>query len=150
MSARTHFTYEGSSGRLIFDELMRICEDITGIPFGFTHKFIGTNNPPIRIYASSKRKPRQNTTKYPNLYIKPGDITAESWEDIVVHDLKKNLLGVIKDADLVARISAYPDKLAGEFAYVEEQQRLHANDVPVIYNKYIDKCLYEIKVTIDK
>jgi len=166
-TARKHkLVFEGSSGRLILDELMRICTDITGIPFGHMgKKYIGAASPQIRVYVGVT-SPLAAHHHPLHIWVRPGDITEESWEDITIYNLKTELARALltssekndnttndttnKTNEIISRIQAYPSKIASEYEYIAKQQRKHAHDEPVVYNKYVDRCLYEIKVIFDK
>lgn len=148
-----------SSGRLILDELMRICTDITGIPFGhMKKKYVSGIGTHVRVYVRSSARPASSahaSAHAYHIYVRPGDITDESWEDIMIYNLKIELTRVFShdaanNTDIIARIQSYPSRIAHMYDYVADQQRKHAHDEPVIYNRYIDRCLYEVKVIFDK
>jgi len=170
MSARTkkpELIFGDSSGKVIYDELIRILVTLTGVPWGY-HKrkkhiqYIGVADMPLRVVVVDPAAACKSSTHWStqwHILVTAGDIESAQWENLITYDLQMKLvivLNVVKRydterANMLAVVRSYvPDAgIAAEHSYIAEQRRIHGDVVANIYNKHIDRCLYDITVVID-
>ncbi len=136
-------------------------------------QYISVADLPLRVAVvkdnavNAPAKRHWSTQWYIN--VTPGDILSPEYEDIVAHDLQTKLTAILGNTKIklpkdnvltpytnnaretmLRSVLAYPRSyVAEEHAYMIEQQRVHATENITVYNKYIDRCLYDITVVID-
>lgn len=138
--------YDRSSGKVIYDELIRILSAMTGARWGYHRTFgvvsyIECEKYQIRVATGETRARKIDIT------LSRLDISAPEWEAAAAYELREKLIPIAKG--LLPAIERYQidPKFIAEITHISTH--LIASTNPIV-NKYIDECLYDIEITVNK